>query len=286
MHIFSLEGNMQRLDGGAMFGHCPRSVWEQWMAPDRENRILLACRSLLVCEDGGRKVLLEAGIGIALEPRLRQRYGVEEGGHRLVQSLSQVGIAPEEIDVVVLSHLHFDHAGGLLTAWQERGAPSLLFPRAQFVVSPAAWERRRHPHTRDRASFLPGLCDRLIESRRLIVLDHAARHSKLLGDAYELSFSDGHTPGLLMTRVHTVRGPLTFVSDCIPGAPWLRLPITMGFDRYPELLVDEKRRVLERIVEDDGWVFFTHDPGLAACRLQDDGSGRLLPIEGGMEVCW
>jgi len=269
-----------------MFGHCPRSMWNQWAAPDSQNRIPLACRSLLVCEDGGRKVLLEAGIGMALEPRLRERYGVEETEHRLVESLSQLGIVPEEIDVVVLSHLHFDHAGGLLTGWQERAAPGLAFPRAQFVVSRDAWERARHPHARDRASFLPGLCEQLIESERLVVIEDVAMHSKVLGDTYELSFSQGHTPGLMMTRVETVRGPLTFVSDCIPGAPWLHLPITMGFDRYPELLVDEKRQLLERIRQEDGWVLFTHDPALAACRVQENGAGRFAVVEGLPEVRW
>jgi glyoxylase-like metal-dependent hydrolase (beta-lactamase superfamily II) len=286
MQVFSVEGNRQRLDGGCMFGNCPRSLWEHWATPDAQNRILLACRSLLVCEDGGRKVLLEAGIGMALEPRLRERYGVEGTGHGLVESLSHLGIAREEIDLVVISHLHFDHAGGLLTIWQKQVGPSLVFPRAQFVVSRAAWERARRPHARDRASFLPVLCERLIESGRLVLIEDATAHSTVLGDGYELSFSLGHTPGLMMTRVETARGPLTFVSDCIPGAPWLHLPITMGFDRCPELLVDEKQRLLERIVDENGWVFFTHDPALAACRVQDNGTGRLTAVQGITELRW
>lgn len=269
-----------------MFGNCPRSVWENWATPDAQNRIGLACRSLLVCEDGGRKVLLEAGVGMALDPRLRDRYGVEGKKHRLAESLGELGIAAEEIDVVVVSHLHFDHAGGLLTTWQEHVAPSLIFPRAQFLVSREAWERARCPHPRDRASFLPGLCERLIESERLVLIEDAATHSKLLGDAYELSYSQGHTPGLLMTRVETRCGPLTFVSDCIPGVRWLHLPITMGFDRYPELLVDEKRGLLERIVKENGWVFFTHDSAIAACHVREGEAGRLTAAEEVAEVRW
>jgi glyoxylase-like metal-dependent hydrolase (beta-lactamase superfamily II) len=286
MRLFSLEGNGLRLDGGCMFGNCPRSVWERWAPPDEQNRIALACRSLLVCEDGGRKVLLEAGVGLALEPRLRARYGVEGTRHRLTESLSELGIAAKEIDLVVISHLHFDHAGGLLTTWEEQVAPRLVFPRAQFVVSREAWERARFPHARDRASFLPALCERLMESQRLVLVENAAEHSKLLGDGYQLSYSQGHTPGLMMTRLETPRGPLTFVSDCIPGAPWLHVPITVGFDRNPELLADEKRRLLERVVEEDGWVFFTHDPAVAACRVRESGRGRMTATEEVAEVRW
>jgi glyoxylase-like metal-dependent hydrolase (beta-lactamase superfamily II) len=286
MQVFSLEGNGLRLDGGCMFGNCPRSLWERWAPPDEQNRIALGCRSLLVCEDGGRKVLFEAGVGLALEPRLRERYGVEGTRHRLTESLRGLGIAAEEIDLVIISHLHFDHAGGLLTTWDDQVAPRLVFPRAQFIVSREAWERARCPHGRDRASFLPDLCERLIEGQRLVLVEDAAAHSKLLGDGYQLLYSQGHTPGLMMTRLETRRGPLTFVSDCIPGTAWLHAPITMGFDRYPELLVDEKRLLLERIGEENGWVFFTHDPAVAACRVLETGRGRMSATEKVTEIRW
>src|SRR5439155_14220970 len=109
----SVEGNTQRLDGGAMFGNCPRVVWERWAPPDEKHRIRLACRSLLIREDGGRTVLVEAGIGAFFEPKLRERYGVQEAEHVLVRSLASLGVSPDEVDIVILSHLHFDHAGGL-----------------------------------------------------------------------------------------------------------------------------------------------------------------------------
>src|SRR5687767_7281319 len=124
MRILSIEGNTQRLDGGAMFGNCPRPVWEKWAPPDDRHRITLACRALLV-DEGKRKVLCEAGIGAFLEPKLRERFGVQEDRHVLLESLAAKGIAPEDIDVIVLSHLHFDHAGGLLTPWKE-GEPLRL----------------------------------------------------------------------------------------------------------------------------------------------------------------
>ena len=132
--LTSLLGNSQQLDGGAMFGNAPRAVWAGWLAPDAANRVALACRCLLVEEGDGRRILLETGIGAFFEPKLRERYGVVEERHVLLDSLAEAGFSHEDVDVVVLSHLHFDHAGGLLAPWKEGEAPSLLFPNATFVV--------------------------------------------------------------------------------------------------------------------------------------------------------
>src|ERR1700744_4045818 len=127
MEIVSIEGNTQRLDGVAMCGNCPRAVWEKWAPPDDKNRITLACRALLV-KEGSRNVLLETGIGAFFDPKMRERFGVQEDRHVLVESLAAKGMKPEDIDVIVLSPLHFDHAGGLLTAWKEGEKPALVFP--------------------------------------------------------------------------------------------------------------------------------------------------------------
>ena len=141
MKLWSLLGNSQKLDGGAMFGNAPRAMWSKWSPPDAENRIELACRALLASPLAGRTVLFEAGIGAFFEPKLRERYGVVEDRHVLLDSLAKAGFAPEDIDVVVLSHLHFDHAGGLLAPWQAGESPRLLFPNATYVVSAACWDR-------------------------------------------------------------------------------------------------------------------------------------------------
>ncbi|MES2561103.1 MAG: MBL fold metallo-hydrolase, partial [Pseudomonadota bacterium] len=169
MQIFSVEGNTQKLDGGAMFGNCPKAVWQKWATPDEKNRITLACRALLVRE-AQRNVLLEAGIGAFFEPRLRERYGVQEDRHVLLDSLAKLGVAPEDVHVVVLSHLHFDHAGGLLAPWCEGAAPRLIFPNASYVVGERAWARAKKPHARDRASFIPELQDLLEATNRLEIV--------------------------------------------------------------------------------------------------------------------
>ena len=269
--ITSILGNSQRLDGGAMFGNAPRAVWQRWIEPDAQNRIPLACRAMLI-RDGDRTILLETGIGAFFAPKMRARFGVMEDRHVLLDSLATAGVTPADIDVVVLSHLHFDHAGGLLTAWAEDEPPRLLFENATFVVGRAAWDRAGAPHARDRASFIPELQPLLSESGRLEVVDGDT--STALGAAYRLHFSDGHTPGLMLVEVASDDGPIVFAGDLIPGRPWVHAPITMGYDRYPELLIDEKARLLDDLVHRGGRLFFTHDSQVALARVVRDERGR------------
>ena len=221
-----------------------------------------------------------AGIGAFFEPKLRERFGVQEDSHVLVESLAKLGVAPEDVHVVVLSHLHFDHAGGLLTAWREGSAPRLVFPNASYVVSERAWSRAKNPHPRDRASFIPELQGLLEATGRLEIVRNGDGRSALLGDAYSFTYSEGHTPGLMLTRVEgSSEGPVTFLGDLVPGAAWVHLPITMGYDRYPELLIDEKKALLERIVAENGWAFFTHDPEIAAARIARGADGRYAVVD-------
>ncbi len=274
--LTSVLGNSQRLDGGAMFGNAPKAMWEKWIPPDEVNRIPLACRCLLV-RDGERNVLFEAGIGAFFEPALRARYGVVEERHVLLESLGAAGIAPDQIDVVVLSHLHFDHAGGVLSAWREGTAPQLVFPRARYVVGAEAWQRALSPHARDRASFIPGLTDLLAATGRLERV--AGDRSETLGDGYRFHTSSGHTPGLLLAEIAMPDGPVVFAADLIPGAAWVHLPITMGYDRYPELLIDEKTELLGDLLARHGRLFFTHDPVLAIGTVAKDAKGRFHVVD-------
>ncbi len=275
---WSIEGNSQKLDGGAMFGNAPRALWRRWIEPDDRHRIPLACRALLVEEtvDGGvRRLLFETGIGAYLEPKLRERYGVVEERHVLLDSLEAVGLSHEQIDVVVLSHLHFDHAGGLLAAHRPDAQLELLFPNARFVVSRQAWDRCLSPHPRDRASFIPGLATLLDASERLEIVEGEHEPvSRVLGEDYRIHLSQGHTPGLMLVEVPTADGPILYAGDLVPGAPWVHLPITMGYDRFPELLIDEKTRVLEDLHARGGRLFFTHDADVAMARVARDERGR------------
>lgn len=279
MKLWSIMGNSQRLDGGAMFGNAPRAMWEKWLVPDADNRISLACRALLASPLNGKTVLFEAGIGAFFEPKLRERYGVVEPRHVLLDSLAEAGFSHEAIDVVVLSHLHFDHAGGLLAPWQEGQPLSLLFPNATFVVGARHWQRARDPHPRDRASFIPGLCDLLEASGRLELV--TGEHCAALGESVRFHYSDGHTPGLMLAEIvgpdqvaGEAHGGLVFCADLIPGRAWVHVPITMGYDRNAEQVIDEKKAFLADKYARNVHLYFTHDPECALAQLICDDKGK------------
>ena len=251
-----------------MFGNAPKAVWERWVPADELNRIHLATRALLVITKN-ETILFETGIGAYMDPRLRDRFGVDEPENKLLGSLKQKGISPAEVSRIFISHLHFDHAGGLLSAWQEGKESELLFPNAKYYVGEKAWERATHPHPRDRASFIPALNQKLEQSRRLTLVRQGEEFSF---DDLNLSFfqSEGHTPGLLCADLRYGGERLVYASDLIPGRAWVHLPISMGYDRFPELLIDEKNTLLTSLAKDNALLFYVHDPEIAVSKVQAD----------------
>jgi len=276
--VTAIEGNRQWLDGGSMFGNVPRPVWEKWVKPDATGRIELACRAMLVRisgKSGDKLILCEAGIGAFFDPSMADRYGVREKDHRLVANLAAIGITPDDIDFVILSHLHFDHAGGILPTFAEiqSGNKDLLFRNAKYVTGMRGFQRAMQPHARDRASFIPGMTDNLKASGRLILVD-GETHPDVMPDVCSFRFSDGHTPGQMHTVIKGENAKMVFAGDLVPGRAWVHVPVSMGYDRFPELVIDEKEALYALAVPEHWWVFYTHDASCAASQVESITEGK------------
>lgn len=264
MNLSIIEGNSMWLDGGGMYGHVPKNMWEKWTPPDAQNRIHIACRCLLLQTDDGRNILFETGTGDFFEPKFKERYGIT-GENQLLVNLP---IKPSEVDAVVLSHLHFDHAGGLLSG------SKLAFPKAKFYIGKEHWERAQKPHLRERASFIPALHTLLAESGRLVLVEGKSHPDLDFGLTFTYSY--GHTVGLMLSHLDLPTGLLCYASDLVLGMPWIHLPITTGYDRYAELVVDEKRQLLEMLADQKGRILFTHDLATPCALISRDAHGKFV----------
>lgn len=279
IYISSVEGNTQCLDGGAMFGNAPRVMWEKWLTPDVEGRIPLACRCMLI-EYGDTKILCETGVGAFFEPKMAERFGVETAErHLLLENLEKRGIKDTDIDYVILSHLHFDHAGGLLSRFVEGEESKLLFPNARYIVGKTAFSRSEKPHSRDRASFIPGLSEKLIASDRLIQVYEGEAVSGLLEERLQFIFTDGHTPGQMHVLLKGEKEQVFFCGDLVPGRAWVHASITMGYDRFAEKVVDEKKDLMQKAAADSWILFYTHDPEISASYCSVSDKGRFIPAQ-------
>ncbi|MBC87383.1 MAG: MBL fold hydrolase [Bdellovibrionaceae bacterium] len=281
LKIWSVEGNRQFLDGGSMFGNAPRAVWERWIAPDELGRIPLACRALLADLDG-KKILCETGIGAFFEPKMADRFGVQnKDRHMLLENLKSLGVEPDEIDYVILSHLHFDHVGGLLPTYAdiESGNDELLFKNAKYVVGEKALGRCEKPHPRDRASFIPGMYEKLTQSGRLLVIPDGAESHEELPKGVSFIYSEGHTPGQMLTRIQGDKASVIFTGDLIPGRHWIHLPITMGYDRYAEKVIDEKGSLYKTQDLETTYFYYTHDDHAAMSRIEKTDKGKFVPAD-------
>jgi len=253
----------------------PRPMWERWVKPDKIGRIPLACRSLLI-ECDGKKILCETGIGAFFDPVKAERYGVQTPEkHLLRENLQKIGIPHDQIDYVILSHLHFDHAGGLLPPYSEiqKGKDDLLFPKAKYIVGKEAFERAMHPHSRDRVSFVPLIVEKLQSSKRMIIVE-GDNVPGLFEDRLSFMYTWGHTPGHMHTVFKGDTKTIFFAGDLIPGTAWVHLPITMGYDRYPEKLIDEKALLYETAAPESWILFYTHDHRVSCSSVRKNEKGK------------
>jgi glyoxylase-like metal-dependent hydrolase (beta-lactamase superfamily II) len=263
------------LDGGAMFGIVPRAIWERGDPPDPENRIVLALRCLLVQVDG-RTILVDTGIGDKWSARDVARYAIAREGQGLVGALNAHGISREDVTDVILTHLHFDHAGGV-TRRGEGGALELTFPKARHFLQRRNLMHALHPTVRDRGSYLEENFALLARSKRLELLDGPAE----LAPGVEVVLFEGHTVGQQLVRIRDPlaprRGWILYGADIIPTSSHLSSAFVMGYDLSPDVTAREKARALARAAEEGGIVVFEHDPRIAAAMITFDEKGRPMP---------
>lgn len=280
LRCHTLEGGLQRLDGGAMFGVVPRTLWMKRVPPDDRNRIPLAMRCLLVEHPDGL-VLIDTALGNKEEARFLDIYGVEnqglEGATQLEDALASVGFLPADIRWVINTHLHFDHAGGNTTMDPDleddpRRHVRPTFPNATYVVQGADLEFARHPNERTRASYLPPNFEPIAAAGRWRLLD--GEGEVLPGISVRLT--PGHVPFHQAVVLRDGGDTAVFVADLIPTVAHLPLPWIMGYDLEPLRTLESKRRLLEDAVA-GGWrIIFEHDPTIASGIPVAEGKGVVL----------
>lgn len=261
-----------RLDGGAMFGVVPRTLWERQVAADERHRIPLGLTCLLV-RAGGRNVLIDAGIGDKMGPKELGIYGVDRTRH-LDHALADAGLAARDIDVVIATHLHFDHAGGFTT--RDAGVVRPRFPNARYLVRRGEWDDATHPNERNRASYLPENYVPLAEAGLVDFIDDDGE----VLPGISVWRTGGHTQHHQIVRIESAGRTALFLADLVPTAAHLPDPWIMGYDLFPLETLAAKKRWLHEAIAGEYVIFFEHDPVIRAGILrQEDGRRRLDPVD-------
>lgn len=270
--LFTVETGYVSLDGGAMFGIVPKTLWSKTNPADEFNRIKLAMR-LLVIRDSERTILVDVGAGNKMNAKQDKIYKLDSQQYDLDQDLRCQGVDPKEVTDVIVTHLHFDHAGGA-TRYQD-GQLELTFPNAQYYVHSEQWDWANSPSERDRASYMVENFHPLLSSGKLRTFSG----NKELFSGFELLTFYGHTPGMILPKISDSRTTLLYCADLIPTASHLPLPYIMGYDNNPLITLEEKRSVLQQTVEENWILVFAHDPYRKAGKVELTGKGFNLKEE-------
>ncbi|MDD5748664.1 MAG: MBL fold metallo-hydrolase [Actinomycetota bacterium] len=268
--ITPLVSSIFGLDGGTMFGIVPKVLWEKEEPSDKENRIKLNVNSILI-ETESSKILVEAGMGKRFSEKEREIYALREWD--VVGALAEIGVEPEDIDIVILSHLHFDHAGGA-TEYDKNKRLVPVFPRARHVIQKSEWEEAINPHplamnSYRKEDFLP-----LKDYELLELVDGKAE----VAPGVRVEHTGGHTPGHQVVWMGDDDVAL-YPGDLAPTIQHLRLRWLMSWDMDPRMVFEEKRRILSECSKMNGILLLTHDPDYFACRVSVEGDLKFKPVE-------
>ena len=262
MELFTVDTGFFKLDGGAMFGVVPKSIWSRTNPSDENNLCPWAMRCLLV-SDGNRLVLIDNGIGDKQDARFFSHYYLH-GDASLAKSLQQLGVHPTDITDVFLTHLHFDHCGGSVK-YGSHGQYELTFPRATYWTNEAHWNWATVPNPREKASFLE---ENILPLQEHGVLKYLDLGTKSLFPGFDFLTMDGHTDKQMLPKMQYKGRTLVFMADLLPSVGHIPLPYVMGYDTRPLLTLQEKQLFLEEAAQNNYVLFLEHDSVNECCTVK------------------
>lgn len=265
--LYTIENGRFKLDGGAMFGVVPKTMWEKKIPADANNCIHMALKSLLIrSRKTGRVYLIDLGIGDKFDEKMSQIYGVTFELGDMASSLAHHGFSTEDITDIIFTHLHFDHCGGI-SSLDENGVAYNNFPNAHLWITKAQWETATQPNARETASFLPENIEPIKASRNLHLIDE--------DHEFEPGFTHlvvhGHTKGQQLPMISAAGKTLVFAADLYPTYAHVPLPWVMGYDMYPATTLKEKEVISQKAVENNWYFFLQHDAQHEVITFEGEG---------------
>ena len=269
MNLHVIDTGFFKLDGGAMFGVVPKSIWQRTNPADERNLCTWAMRCLLI-EDGQRLILIDNGIGNKQDINFLKHYDLH-GAHSLHTSLRQAGFSPSDITDVFLTHLHFDHCGGSVEI--VNGQSRLTFPNARYWSNEDHWEWAVNPNAREKASFLKENIFPLKESGQLHMIRPDAPSPF---EQMDIFYASGHTEKMMIPMIRYKDRTICFMADLLPSTGHIPLPYVMGYDTRPLITLEEKKAFLDQAAAEKYVLFFEHDPVNECCTVQQTEKGVRL----------
>ncbi len=274
MKIYPIETGLFKLDGGAMFGVVPKTLWQKTNPADDNNLCTWSMRCLLI-EDGNRLILIDTGIGDKQSEKFFSHYHLMDT-KTLEQSLNKLGFGLDQITDVFLSHLHFDHCGGAIQWNNDRTTLAPVFKNAIYWSTENHWKWATEPNPREKASFLAENILPLQESGQLQFVNREGNYTKNVFNNFDVLFVDGHTESMMVPHIHYKEKTLVFMADLLPSVGHIPLPYVMGYDTRPLLTMDEKKLFLDTAAEKELVLFLEHDSVNECCTVEATEKGVRL----------